>query len=157
MDEHEPRSGRPLVCVTDGKAHIRKFLREMLSEYGFTIYECVEIGELRVALDAEPPDLVVLGLTAGGIAAADMLRLLAANDFEGKILPVATPDSAVVTAIQELAEELRIACSLLCTCPLARSACTTASPFSWPSRARRLARVVVPAEDRHAGDHHARR
>ena len=48
-------------------------------------------------------------LTAGGIVAAEMLRLLAAHDFEGKILPVATRDSPVVTAIQELAEELRIA------------------------------------------------
>lgn len=109
MDEHEEGAGRPLVCVTDGKAHIRKFLREMLGAYGFTIYECVEIGELSAALDAEPPDLVVLGLTAGGIVAAEMLRLLAARDFEGKILPVATRDSAVVTAIQELAEEIRIA------------------------------------------------
>ncbi len=109
MDEHEERAGRPLVCVTDGKAHIRKFLREMLGEYGFTIYECVEIGELSAALDAQPPDLVLLGMTGGGIVAAEMLRLLAANDYEGKILPVATRNSAVVTAIQELAEELRIA------------------------------------------------
>lgn len=69
MDEHEARRGRPLVCVTDGKAHIRKFLREMLGAYGFTIYECVGIGELSAALDARPPDLLVLVL--GGIVAAE--------------------------------------------------------------------------------------
>lgn len=109
MDEHEARRGRPPVCVTDGKAHIQKFLREMLGAYGFTIYECVEIGELSAALDARPQDLVVLVLTARGIVAAEMLRLFAAHDFEGKILPVATRDSPVVRAIQELAEELGIA------------------------------------------------
>jgi DNA-binding response OmpR family regulator len=130
MDEHEKRAGRPLVCVTDGKAHIRKFLREMLGEYGFTIYECVEIDELSAALDAGPPDLVVLGLTAGAIVAAEMLRLLAAHDFEGKILPIATRDSAAVTAIQDLAEELRIVLLPPLLMPLARNACTTASPFS---------------------------
>jgi DNA-binding response OmpR family regulator len=63
MDGLETRRGVPLVCVTDGKHHVRKFLREVLSEFSFTIYECVEVGELSAALDARPPDLVILGLT----------------------------------------------------------------------------------------------
>jgi hypothetical protein len=32
MDEREDRRAAPLVCVTDGKHHIRKFLREALSD-----------------------------------------------------------------------------------------------------------------------------
>ena len=56
MDELEGRRGSPLVCVTDGKHHIRKFLREALSEFPFTIYECVELHELSAALDAKPPE-----------------------------------------------------------------------------------------------------
>ncbi|HEX9752388.1 MAG TPA: hypothetical protein VGA46_02925 [Methyloceanibacter sp.] len=81
MDGLETRRDVPLVCVTDGKHHVRKFLREVLGEFSFTIYECVEVGELSAALDARPPDLVILGLTAGGIAAGEMLRMLAAKDF----------------------------------------------------------------------------
>ena len=109
MDEQETRRVMPLVCITDGKPHIRKFLREALSEFGFTIYECVHVGELSAALDARPPDLVVLGLTAGGVAASEMLEMLAAKGFDGKVLPFAPRDSAVAGAIQELAEKLGIA------------------------------------------------
>lgn len=108
MDGLETRRGVPLVCVTDGKHHIRKFVREILSEFSFTIYEVIEVSELSAALDAKPPDLVILGLTAGGIAAGEMLRTLAAKDFDGKILPFAQRDSAVVETIQELAEQLGI-------------------------------------------------
>ncbi len=108
MDGLETRRDVPLVCVTDGKHHVRKFLREALSEFSFTIYECVEVGELSAALDARPPDLVILGLTAGGIAAGEMLRTLAAKDFDGKVLPFAQRDSAVIETIHELAEQLGI-------------------------------------------------
>jgi hypothetical protein len=71
MDEQESRRGPPLVCVTDGKQHVRKFLREALGEFNFTIYECVELHQLSEAFDARPPDLVVLGLSAGGLIAGE--------------------------------------------------------------------------------------
>ena len=108
---HEPatRRGTPLVWVTDGKEHIRRFLRETLSEFRFVIQERVEATELSTALDARAPDLVVLGLTAGATEACDMLQALADKDFEGKVLPFAPRDSAVVGTVQERAEKLRIA------------------------------------------------
>ncbi len=109
MDEHEATRSRPLVYVTDGKAHVRRLLREMLGEYSFTVYECIEIGELRAALEARAPDLVVLGMTAGGIDAGGILRLLVTEGFEGNVIPVAPRDSAALAAVQELAEELGIA------------------------------------------------
>jgi EAL domain-containing protein (putative c-di-GMP-specific phosphodiesterase class I) len=108
MDKLESRAAVPLVCVTDGQHHIRKFLREALSEFRFTIYECLEPRELSAALEARPPDLVILGLTAGGIGAGEMLRTLAARDFDGRVLPFAERDSAVLGPIQDLAERLGI-------------------------------------------------
>jgi len=108
MDEQESCRGAPLVCITDGKHQVRKFLREALSSFGFTIYECVDPAELRDALEASPPDLVVLGLTAGAIAASEMLRTLARKDFHGKILPFAERDSAALPVIEALAEQLGI-------------------------------------------------
>jgi hypothetical protein len=108
MDELEHRAAVPHVCVTDGQHHIRKFLREALSEFHFTIYECIEPRELSAALDARSPDLVILGLTAGRIGAAGMLRTLAARDFDGKVLPFAERDSAALETIQDLAEQLAI-------------------------------------------------
>ena len=59
MDEREPGRAAPLVCITDGKHHIRQFLREALGEYNFTLYECVETADLDAALDARAPDLIV--------------------------------------------------------------------------------------------------
>ena len=109
MDERETRRSAPLVCVTDGKHHVRRFLLEVLSEFDFTLYECVEPAELADALEARAPDLVVLGLTAGSIAAGEMLRTLAARDFDGKVLPFAQRDSEIVKPIRELAEQLGIA------------------------------------------------
>jgi EAL domain-containing protein (putative c-di-GMP-specific phosphodiesterase class I) len=108
---HEPatRRGTPLVCVTDGREHIRTFLREALSEFRFVIQECAEAAELSAALDARAPDLVVLGLTAGASEACDMLQTLADKDFEGKVLPFAPRDSALVGIVQERAEKLGIA------------------------------------------------
>jgi EAL domain-containing protein (putative c-di-GMP-specific phosphodiesterase class I) len=109
LHEATTRHGTPLVCVTDGKEHIRRFLREALSEFRFVIQECVETAELSAALDARAPDLVVLGLTAGASEACGMLQALADKDFEGKVLPFAPRDSTVVGTLQERAEELGIA------------------------------------------------
>jgi hypothetical protein len=103
MDERDSRREAPLVCVTDGKHHVRQFLREVLSQFSFTIYECVELRELNDALEAPQPDLVVLGLTAGAMAGGD-----SAKHFEGKVLPFAPRDSAALAPIQDLAERLGI-------------------------------------------------
>jgi len=103
MDERDSRRDAPLVCVTDGKHHVRQFLREVLSQFSFTIYECVELRELNDALEARQPDLVVLGLTAGAMAGGD-----SAKHFEGKVLPFAPRDSAALAPIQDLAERLGI-------------------------------------------------
>jgi EAL domain-containing protein (putative c-di-GMP-specific phosphodiesterase class I) len=108
MNEPTSRSGAPLVCVTDGNHHTRKFLRESLGEFRLTIYECVELHELGAALDAKPPDLVILGLTAGSVTAGAILRMLATRDFNGKILPFAPRDSAVIETMQELADQVGV-------------------------------------------------
>src|SRR5215470_15128173 len=76
----------PRVCVADSKQHIRKFLREALEEFGFITYECTQASDLHQVLHNSLPDLVVLGLSAGGSAAGEMLQTLAAKTFGGKVL-----------------------------------------------------------------------
>jgi EAL domain-containing protein (putative c-di-GMP-specific phosphodiesterase class I) len=109
MDESGTRREVPRVCITDGKQHIRRYLREALNELGFSTYECVEAEELSAALDAAPPSLVVLGLSGGEVQASEMLKVLASNDFHGKVLPFAPRSSSVIAIIQALAETLGIA------------------------------------------------
>ena len=103
------RKVRPRVCVADGKQHIRKFLGEALEELGFITCECTQVGELGAVLDAQLPDLVVVGLSSGGIEAAAILEVLAARAFDGEVLLLGPRNSSVVAAIQELGEQLDIA------------------------------------------------
>ena len=97
------------ICVTDGKQHVRRFLRETLSEFGFSIAECGDTQDLSAALVKRPPDLVVLGLTEDGASAGEMLKVLADKDFAGKVLPFARRDSSVIEDVEEFAETLGIA------------------------------------------------
>ena len=99
----------PCVCVADGKRHIREFVGEVLEQLGFITCECTQIGELSAVLDARLPDLVVVGLSAGGIEAAALLKALAARVFDGNVLLLGPRNSSVVEGLQELGEQLGIA------------------------------------------------
>ncbi len=103
------RKVRPRACVADAKTHIRTFLVEALEELGFVTCECGHVAELGAVLDAQRPDLVVLGLSAGGLEAGEMLKTLAAKAFDGKILLLGPRACPAMAAIQELAEALEIA------------------------------------------------
>ncbi len=104
------RKVAPRVCVADAKQHIRKFLGEALEELGFITCECTEVGELRVVLDGQlTPDLVVVGLSEGGIEAAAILEALVAGAFDGKVLLLGPRDSLMVAAVQELGEQRGLA------------------------------------------------
>jgi len=105
------RKIRPLVCIIDGKRHIRTFLGEILDELDFITCECAEVAELHAVLAAQArtPDLVVLGLSAGGIEGSAVLKALAARAFNGKALLLGPRNSPVATAVQQLGLELGIA------------------------------------------------
>jgi EAL domain-containing protein (putative c-di-GMP-specific phosphodiesterase class I) len=103
------RKVRPRVCVADAKTHIRTFLVEALEELGFVTCGCSHLAELSAVLEAQRPDLVVLGLSAGGLEAGEMLKLLAAKTFDGKVLLLGPAACPAMTAIQELAGTMEIA------------------------------------------------
>jgi EAL domain-containing protein (putative c-di-GMP-specific phosphodiesterase class I) len=103
------RKVRPRVCVADGKIHIRTFLAEAFEELGFVTCECGDITKLGTVLDANRPDLVVLGLSTVGVEAGEMLKTLAARAFDGKVLLLGPRGCPAVAAVQELVEELGIA------------------------------------------------
>ena len=99
----------PRVCVADGRNHIRTFLVEALEELGFVTCECRHPTDLASVLDTRKPDLVILGLSTGALEAGEMLRILAARTFDGKVLLLGAPDCPALAAIQDLAEDLEIA------------------------------------------------
>ena len=99
----------PRACIADSKQHIRIFLKEALEELGFITCECPQVGDLHAVLDTHLPDLVVLGLSAGGVAAGELLNALAARAFDGKVLLLGPRDSRVVEAVGEMAAKLAVA------------------------------------------------
>ncbi len=99
---------RPRACIIDGKKHIRMFLSEAIEEFGLVTCECERTEELHPLLGQEPPDLIILGLSAGSPAAREILTALADRCFAGAILLLGPQDSPVVAAVEELARELRL-------------------------------------------------
>lgn len=128
------RKVAPRVCIADGKRHIRKFLGEALEELGFITCECTQVGELSAVLDGQAPDLVIVGLSTGGIDPSVMLEALATRSFDGKVLLLGPRDSLMLAAVQELGDQRGIA-----MLP------TLATPFDSRSLGNRVA-ALLPTE-----------
>ncbi len=108
----------PRVCVADARQQMRTFLAETLEDLGCVTRECVHVAELSAELGTRPPDLVVIGSSAGGIEACEMVELLAAKEFGGQVLVLGPRASPMVTAIQDLGAKLGLAMLPLLPTPL---------------------------------------
>ena len=102
------RKIRPCVCVIDRKRHIRTFLRDALEELELMTCECADHAELNEVLHAHRPDLVVVGLSAGGEEGMEVLSTLAINEFTGKVLLLGARSSPMLSALQQLGEQLKL-------------------------------------------------
>jgi EAL domain-containing protein (putative c-di-GMP-specific phosphodiesterase class I) len=126
-------SAMPWVCVADPRQQMRTFLAETLQDLGCVTRECADVAELDAELDLRPPDLVVIGLAAGGIEACEMVDSLAAKEFDGKVLVLGPRVSPMVAAIRELGAKLGLA--MLPLLP---------TPFSQADLRNRIAAVLAP-------------
>ena len=99
----------PMACVADASHATRTFLTDTLEGFGFATSECAQLTALNAALDAGPPDLVVIGSSAGGIEACEMMELLAARDYDGKVLVLGPRTSPMVGAVRALGAKLGLA------------------------------------------------
>jgi EAL domain-containing protein (putative c-di-GMP-specific phosphodiesterase class I) len=113
------RKFRPRVCVVDGKPHIRSFLSDALEDLGFITSECERSGELAGVLNAQVPDLIVLGLSAGGVDGVEILKELAAREFGGQVLILGPRFFPMVTAVQVFGEGLGLAMLPILATPFA--------------------------------------
>jgi len=126
-------SAMPWICVADPRQQMRTFLAETLQDLGCVTRECADVAQLGAELDLRPPDLVVIGLAAGGIEACEMVESLAAKEFDGKVLVLGPRVSPMVAAIRELGAKLGLA--MLPLLP---------TPFSQADLRNRVAAVLAP-------------
>ena len=140
----------PRVCVADARQQMRTFLAKTLEDLGCVTRECVHVAELSAELGTRPPDLVVIGSSAGGIEACEMVELLATKEFGGKVLVLGPRASPMVAAIQELGAKLGLAMLPLLPTPFSqgdlRSSIAALLPIESPAK-----HSVDTAEALHAG------
>ncbi|MDQ8732585.1 EAL domain-containing response regulator [Bradyrhizobium sp. LHD-71] len=98
----------PRACVVDSKQHLQTFLSEALEELGFIVCRCASAESLGAALGTHFPDIVIFGLSAGGMEAAGALETASANGFKGKVLLLGPAASPMVTAVHAYGEGLRL-------------------------------------------------
>jgi EAL domain-containing protein (putative c-di-GMP-specific phosphodiesterase class I)/CheY-like chemotaxis protein len=113
------RKVEPQVCVADSKRHLRAFLTDVLEDLGFVTGECAKADEMGTVLETQLPDLIVLGLSAGGIEAGKILEILVRRKFAGKVLTIGARESVLVKAVQQVGEEYGIAMLPPLTTPFA--------------------------------------
>jgi EAL domain-containing protein (putative c-di-GMP-specific phosphodiesterase class I) len=103
------RKMMPRACVTDSKKHLRLFLVDALEDLGFITSECGQAGELAGVLDAEQPDLLVVGVSGDGIEVGKILETLVKKNYSGKVLVIGPQQSIMVKAVRQIGEEYGIA------------------------------------------------
>jgi EAL domain-containing protein (putative c-di-GMP-specific phosphodiesterase class I) len=114
-------SAIPWICVADPRHQMRTFLAETLQDLGCVTCECADVAKLGAELDLRPPDLVVIGLAAGGIEACEVMELLAAKGFDRKVLVLGPRVSPMVGAIRELGAKLGLAVLPLLPTPFSQT------------------------------------
>ena len=100
----------PRVCVADSKKHLRAFLSEIIEDdLGLVTMECANADELEATLQNHILDIIVLGVSADGIEAGNVLQLLGRRHFSGKVLTIGTRESILIKAVQQVGEEYGLA------------------------------------------------
>jgi hypothetical protein len=110
---------RPLACIADSTRHMQIFLGRALQDLGFMSYECSHVANLRATVDSLRPDLILIGVSGGGIEACEMIELLAAKQFRGKILVLGPRLSPMVMAVRGLGQKLGLRVLPLLSTPFA--------------------------------------
>jgi EAL domain-containing protein (putative c-di-GMP-specific phosphodiesterase class I) len=108
------------VCVLDAQQQMRTFLADTLEELGFVTCECAHLAELPAVLVSRLPDVVVIGSSAGGIEACETMELLAADDFDGRVLVLGSRASPMVAAVREFGKRLGLRMLPLLATPFSR-------------------------------------
>jgi EAL domain-containing protein (putative c-di-GMP-specific phosphodiesterase class I)/CheY-like chemotaxis protein len=144
------RKVTPRACVADNKKHLRAFLTDVLEDLGFVTSECAKADELGAILEAELPDLIVLGVSVDGLEAGKILEILVRRRFGGKVLAIGARESVIVKAVRQVGEEYGIAMLPPLTTPFAAGTLRERIAMLLPEEPAPSPAVHVP-EALHAG------
>jgi EAL domain-containing protein (putative c-di-GMP-specific phosphodiesterase class I)/CheY-like chemotaxis protein len=144
------RKVTPRACIADSKKHLRAFLTDVLEDLGFATSECAKSDELGAVLEAQLPDLIVLGVSVDGIEAGKILETLVRAEFSGKVLVIGARESILVRAVKQVGEEYGITMLPPLTTPFAAGTLRERVAMLLPDEPAPRPAVYV-AEALHAG------
>ncbi|MBS0249216.1 MAG: EAL domain-containing response regulator [Proteobacteria bacterium] len=122
---------RPSALIIDGKPHVREFIREALEDIGF-VADDSNTEHLADLIPGRKIDLVMLGLSEGGVAGAIALERLREFGFEGHVLVFAPPGMPMVDALLDLGETIGLSVLPLLPTPFSDSVLRQAIGFLSP-------------------------
>jgi EAL domain-containing protein (putative c-di-GMP-specific phosphodiesterase class I)/CheY-like chemotaxis protein len=99
---------KPRACIVESKHHVRSMLSEAFEEQGFIPHACATLDDLDISLRSDFPDLIVISFSMNGLAATDILNLLAIRAFGGMVLLIGPPDAPAIRGAREFGEKLAL-------------------------------------------------
>jgi EAL domain-containing protein (putative c-di-GMP-specific phosphodiesterase class I) len=127
----------PRVYIIDRKPYIRTFLAETFEELGFIAEGCADATELAFRLSAIAPELVLIVVSGGESSGEDVLDVLAAAMFQGKIILLGAQNLPALAEMQRLGGELGFVMLPALTTPFQTRDLITSLSGLFPARTRR--------------------
>ena len=95
----------PRACIAE-RPHVQDFFSEALEELGFIARKYETHDDIAALLAEYQPDVFVVGLSLGGVSAAQLLEMLSENQHQGRVLVVGAPASLMANAVHNLGVDL---------------------------------------------------
>jgi EAL domain-containing protein (putative c-di-GMP-specific phosphodiesterase class I) len=126
----------PCICIADPKPITRKFMSNIVGEFGPAVCECAHASDLRPTLRTNSPRLVFVN--AADSEAEQMLNKIASAGFKGKVGLFGPSQDRRIQASHRLGEHMGLAMLPVLSTPIAPQALR-----------QRLAAVIpeIPADD----------
>jgi EAL domain-containing protein (putative c-di-GMP-specific phosphodiesterase class I) len=99
----------PRVSIVDTKLFVRTFFAEVFEELGFVPAGCASAADLASNLQAIVPDLVLIVITGEEAGAENVLNVLAAATFPGKVILLGARGLPALSAMQRRGDRLGLA------------------------------------------------
>src|SRR3569623_33937 len=125
------RRVKPSALIIDGKPHVREFVREALEDIGF-VTDDSNTDHLADLITGRKIDMVLLGLSEGGVAGGVALQTLRELGFDGHVLVFAQPGMPMVDALLDLGDAIGLSVLPLLPTPFSDGVLRQAVSFLLP-------------------------
>lgn len=96
---------RPTLLIVDDQPLMAEFMASVAEQAGWYADLALTAAEFEAKVKSTKPDMIALDLAMPGRDGVELLRYLAANDYQGSLIIVSACDLAIVETSAKLARE----------------------------------------------------